>query len=98
MRRSKWVLHFVRDNEVESFARIKVFVGSIFAGSIWQSCVDGTWQVNLFEDMDTIHTTDCFDGKEYKALNGAKSAVSQWIRRNWSVNLEGGENDKKTRK
>ena len=95
MGRSKWVLHFVRDFEVESFIRIKVFVGSVFAGSIWQSCVDGLWQVNLFEDIDTIHTTDCFDGKEYKNLNGAKIAVSKWINRNWSKTLKGGKKNGK---
>lgn len=93
MRRSNWVLHFVRDFEEQCFPRIKIFVGKTFAGSIWGDKYKGTWQVNLFENWDTTHTTDCFDGKEYKTLNGAKSAVSQWIRRNWSVNLEGGRGD-----
>jgi len=93
MAKSNWVLHFVRDFEVESFVRIKVFAGSAFAGSIWQRCVDGLWQVNLFEDIDSIHNTDCFDGKAYKNLNGAKIAVSKWINRNWSVNMEGGRGD-----
>ena len=95
MRKSKWVLHFVKDAEEKCFPRIKVFVGSVFAGSIWGDQYKGTWQVNLFEDWDNMHTTDCFDGKEYKTLLGAKSAVSQWIRRNWSVNLEGGKNEKR---
>lgn len=95
MRKSKWVLHFVKDAEEKCFIRIKVFVGNIFAGSIWGSPDDVLWRVNLFEDLDTTHTTYCFDGKEYKTLNGAKSAVSQWIRRNWSVNLEGEKRDGK---
>ena len=93
MRRSKWTLHFEKDNEEICFPRIKVFVGKTFAGSIWGDDYTGTWQVNLFEDWDTTHTTGCFDGKEYKTLNGAKIAVSSWIRRNWSVNLEGGRED-----
>lgn len=91
MTRNNWVLHFVRDFEVEGLIRIKVFVGKVFAGSIWQSSVDEIWRVNLFEDWNRYQSTDCFDGKQYKTLNGAKSAVSQWIRRNWSVNGEGGK-------
>lgn len=93
MRRNNWALHFVRDNEVEGLIRIKIFAGKVFAGSICQSSVDKIWRVNLFEDWDKYQSTDYFDGKQYKTLSGAKIAVSQWIRRNWSVNLEGGKKD-----
>ena len=91
MRRNKWVLHFIRDNEVEGLIRIKVYVGKTFAGSICQSFVDEIWRVNLFEDWDKYQSADFFEEKQYKTLNGAKIAVSQWIRRNWSINLEGGK-------
>ena len=93
MRKSKWpvTIHFERDFETEGIIRIKVFVGNTFAGSICQSPVDEIWRVNLFEDWDKFQSTDCFEGKQYKTLLGAKSATSQWIRRNWSINLEGGK-------
>ena len=89
MRRSKWVLHFEDDNEEECFIRIKIFVGNVFAGSIWGDYSTGMWKVNLFIDWNTLHTTDYFDRKEYKTLQGAKRVAIQWIKRNWKVNLEG---------
>lgn len=91
MRRNNLAVRFIKDTKAEGLIRIQIFVGSEFAGSLCQFDTYGVWRVSLFEDWDRYKFTDYFAGKEYKTLRGAKSAASQWIRRNWSVNLEGGE-------